>query len=106
MAELSSLFPGVIVEYPHEGGLYENELNGLLTWRMGSVFKGVYCIDEVNVTPIESPAAYVVNTKARWHWLTIYTNTQGVAIYFDIFGMPPHLQEIIEFFNSLAASCL
>ena len=77
---------------------------------MGDVFKGVYCIDEVNAKPIEISAAYVFNSEARrrpqGHWFAIYTNIQGVTFYFDIFETPPHLPEIIEFFYSRATSCL
>ena len=110
MSKLTSLFPGVVVEYPHEGRLHENELDNLLTRRMGGVLKGVYCIDEINAISVEIPAAYVVNSEVRQlpkgRWLAIYTNTHGIAFYFDIIGTPPHLPDIIEFFYSHATSCL
>ena len=68
---------------------------------MGDVFKGVYCIDEVNAKPIEISAAYVFNSEARrrpqGHWFAIYTNIQGVTFYFNIFKTPPDLPEIIQF---------
>ena len=106
--ELSYVFP----ECPHEDALYASELATILNQRMGSVFKGVYAIDELITIPIDAPAGYIINSDPRWlfgsHWMAVYTNARfipRVAVdakvvtkFFDVFGLPPQVQELHDFF--------
>ena len=91
--ELSHVFLVVIVECLHEEGLFASELATVLIQRMGSVFKGVYAIDELSDVPIDASAGYVIISDPHWlpgsHWMAVYTNTQGVTKFFDVFGLPP-----------------
>ena len=102
-SELASVFPTIVVECPHEKPLFANEIAAILNQRMGSFFKGVFAKDEINNTPTEFPGAYIVNSDPRClpgsHWLAIYNNNQGISTYFDVFGIPPQEEEIIEFLN-------
>ena len=101
--ELANVFPAVVFECPHEDGLFAIELEFILTQRMGSVFKGVYAKDQLSDIPTEAPAAYVINSDPHClpgsHWMAVYTNTQGVTTFFDVFGVHPQAQEIHEFLN-------
>ena len=102
-SELATVFPTIVVECPHENPLFDNEITAILSQRMGSFFKGVFAKDEINNTITEFPGAYIVNSEPRWlpgrHWLAIYNDSQGVSTYFDVFGIPPQEEEIIEFLN-------
>ena len=106
-SELTYVFPTIVVECPHEKPLFANEIASILIQRMGSIFKGVYAKDEINNIPTEFPAAYVVNSDPRClpgsHWLAIYNNSHGITTYFDVFGIPPQEQEILDFLNRCGA---
>ena len=101
--ELATVFPGIIIECPHDDGLFESEIATILNQRTGFIFKGVYAINELSTIPMETPAGYVVNSNPRWlpgsHWMAVYTDAQGVGKFFDVFGLPPQVQELHDILN-------
>ena len=46
------------------------------------------------------PTAFVVNTdghtKPGMHWIGIYVDTEGNALYFDSYGLPPYVPDHIH----------
>ena len=71
-------------------------------------FKGVYALDEIVYIKQRSfPSAYVFNLdpghKAGVHWVAVYSDRKGLAVYFDSFGRPLQ-REIKDFLNTYAES--
>ena len=66
-------------------------------------FKGVFPSDKL---PYQAklPLNIIVNTdpshKPGQHWVSISINAQGFGYYFDSFGLPPLVNNIIEFLNT------
>ena len=70
------------------------EIKDILSKRLGKQFKGVYSKDEVEALQQENrPSAYVFNTRPSsvqfGHWIGIYIQRNGRAVFFDSFGRSP-----------------
>ena len=46
---------------------------------MGSIFKGVYCCDQLHNLPVEIPAGYIINTAQHG----VLVNIESVFIQMD-----------------------
>lgn len=57
-----------------------------------SVFRGVFACDDLPKR-FTSPAAFIINLSRKYdpgsHWVALCINDNGLAYYFDSFGMPP-----------------
>ena len=71
----------------------EVEIEKILSKTLGKQFKGVFSFDEWRSLKRCSPAAYVFNTQPSsvkfGHWIAIYIQNNGKAIFFDSFGRSP-----------------
>ena len=70
------------------------EIKDILSKRLGKQFKGVYSKDEVEALQQENrPSAYVFNTRPSseqfGHWIGIYIQRNGRAVFFDSFCRSP-----------------
>jgi len=66
--------------------------------RKNKKFLGVYAADEL---PLKKPGGLIVNTDKRHlpgtHWIAIHVNKRGECEYFDSYGLPPMVQEHIDY---------
>lgn len=64
------------------------------------VFRGVYPLDYINKTSFRS-GVYICNTqpstKKGEHWVAVWISRNRRGYYFDSFGLPPVLPELITF---------
>lgn len=84
------------------------EIAQALSKKCGSIFKGVYALDQLPSTPpppsSSAPSAYVINTdrhdKPGMHWVACFLHTtKDIIEYFDSYGLVPLHGEILEFLN-------
>ena len=65
-------------------------------------FGGVLARDQLPLRATH--CCYIVNTdtsqEAGTHWVALFFNSNGLAEYFDIYGLPPHLPEIKQFLSN------
>jgi hypothetical protein len=77
---------------------YLNELSGL------QHTVGVYAANHLP-TRFNKPAAFILNTEnsdvSVGHWVAIYIPRNGSPIYFDSFGLEPHVKNHISFLKRL-----
>ena len=69
-------------------------ISKILTKTLGKTFKGVYSFDEWRSIPVvpRHPSAFVFNTQPSHidgHWIAIFIEKKGTAIFFDSFGRSP-----------------
>ena len=72
----------------------ELQIKNILCKTLGNCFKGVYSMDEWRTLKKKAnPCAYVFNTQPSsvrfGHWIGIYIQKNGKAIFFDSFGRSP-----------------
>jgi len=72
------------------------------------IFKGVFPSDRLP-KKVKYPSAYVINTdphtKPGEHWVHVYFANKKFAYYFDSFGLPPKVPNILKFLiNNAEAS--
>lgn len=69
-------------------------------FQRGSIFKGVFACDQLP-NKFSLPALFVVNlsqiSQPGTHWVSLFIDEWGAAIYFDSFGMPPSNIHILRF---------
>lgn len=69
-------------------------------FQRGSVFKGVFACNQLPFS-FSLPALFIVNlspsSQPGSHWVSIYIDEQGDALYFDSFGLPPRNVDILRF---------
>ena len=66
------------------------------------IFGGIFPIDVLPLEPIiKKPKLFIINTDVSTgpgeHWLLIYLHTNGVASYFDSYGLPPRNIFLLNF---------
>jgi hypothetical protein len=68
-----------------------------------NIFKAVLPRDKLP-SNVEYPSAYVFNTHTSEqegeHWLAIYYDTNGIATFFDSFGLDPYYYKFDKFLKS------
>lgn len=66
-----------------------------------SIFKGVFARDELKAQRLQTDTLFIVNTDRREdpgaHWTLFYRSKDGVALYFDSYGMRPLYKEMYDF---------
>lgn len=69
-------------------------------FQQARIFKGVFACDQLPAN-FSLPALFIVNLSPRsqpgTHWVSIYIDGWGTAVYFDSFGMPPRNIHILRF---------
>ena len=79
------------------------ELTSLLQrdWRVRKTFRGVFPSDKLPRLPHGITHSLVVNLdthdKPGTHWCSIFISAHGDLMYFDSFGLPPLIPDIIQF---------
>lgn len=72
-----------------------SEINSVM--KKYPLFQGVFPCDMIPL--IEGEGGLIVNTdnskEKGTHWVALYTNGDGNILYFDSFGLPPIVYEII-----------
>jgi hypothetical protein len=80
-----------------------NEINFYL--KNFKQFKGTYPRDMLPKT-IPNNSCIVINTdkstQPGQHWVAVFKNIEGTVEYFDSFGLPPLLAEIIKFLDRIS----
>ena len=66
------------------------------------IFGGIFPIDLLPVRPImQKPKLFIINTDISTgpgkHWVLIYFHPNGVASYFDSYGLPPYNSLLLTF---------
>ena len=73
-----------------------NQIESYFTGVAG--FKGVYPCDEIPHTTEQG--GFIINTDTSKekgeHWVALYQNGDGTSEYFDSFGLPPVIPQIIK----------
>lgn len=68
--------------------------------RKQNIFKGVFACDNLP-RAFSLPAIFIINLSPKnqpgSHWISIYINEIGCCYYFDSFGFPPRVKEIVNF---------
>ena len=69
-------------------------IGNILSKSLGGIFKGVFSFEEWRLVPkVSYPCAFVFNTEPSHHkfghWIAIYVQQNGQAIFFDSFGRSP-----------------
>src|SRR5690606_35297357 len=76
-------------------GLYDDEIQKLLSQYVPQGFKGVYSIDEIDKVPVSNKMAFILNFdpsyKSGSHWVAVFidTKTDKSIEYFDSYGDDP-----------------
>ena len=73
--------------------------------RVNNCFCGVFASDTIPAPDkLSAPFSMVVNTdpehKPGTHWVCFYAPDQNTLEYFDSFGMPPRVKQMVEFTGS------
>lgn len=70
------------------------------SFQRGNIFKGVFACDQLP-TKFSLPALFIINlspsSEPGSHWVSIYIDRHGVALYFDSFGLQPCNTDILLF---------
>lgn len=68
-------------------------------------YKGTYARDQIKPR-LSKCTGIIINTdkceEPGEHWVAIYLGADGIAIYFDSFGLPPLHQEIQDYINYIS----
>lgn len=69
-------------------------IGNILSKTLGKTFKGVFSFDEWRSIPTQThPSAFVFNTEPSYHdfghWVAVYIQKSGKALFFDSFARPP-----------------
>ena len=78
------------------------DIETILLKTLGDQFKGVFCFDVWRSLKLSKPpAAYVFNTQPSsvkfGHWIAIFIQKNGKAIFFDSFGRSPANLGFLDF---------
>jgi hypothetical protein len=69
-----------------------------------SCFRGVYARNTLPKKVKKLPAGFVVNTDPiqlpGQHWVSIFIDKNGVADYFDSYGLPPLHKDFLNFLEN------
>lgn len=64
------------------------------------IFKGVFACDRLPAL-FTLPALFIINlppsSQSGSHWVSLHIDEEGLAFYFDSFGMPPTSPDILKF---------